>query len=53
MSPDQGVTDLAREQNVERDIRKQGVVPCWKLDEKAKRHTRERCVFIKGISINK
>ena len=53
MSLDQGVTDVARQQNMERDIRKQGFVPCWKLDEKAKRYASERYVFSEGTSINK
>ena len=53
MSLDQGVTDVARQQNMERDFRKQGFVPCWKLDEKAKRYASERYVFSEGTSINK
>lgn len=54
MSPDQGVTDLIRQQTMERDITKQELVPCRKLDEKAKRLTHERYVLIDdGISINK
>lgn len=46
------MTDLVRQQTMEREITKQEFVPYRKLDEKAKRLTHERYVLIEGISIN-
>lgn len=34
-SLERDVTDLTRDQNKERDIRQQGFIPCWRLDEEA------------------
>lgn len=44
MSLEWGMTDLVRDQDTERNLRKQGFVPCGRLDKEAKRHTSEICV---------
>lgn len=52
MSLEQGMAHLVSK--TWKDIRKQEFVPCWKLDEKAKRHTSERYMLMKTfISTNK
>lgn len=51
MSLEQGMAHLVSK--TWKDIRKQEFVPCWKLDEKAKRHTSERYMLMKTFPLIK
>lgn len=51
MSLEQGMAHLVSK--TWKDIRKQEFVPCWKLDEKAKKHTSERYMLMKTFPLIK